>query len=304
MVDHLKYPFLVEIGEYMRERGYGSLSLMDILSPENEVVREAIVRIRESTKGKLVPYSSYKDPVITFYVVLILLSGVKERAAIKRYVGEEAKHFLGLLSNEELEDLISIASLMGIRVERRKLTYGGSLFEVALKFTDFLKLERPQNLKLSSRPVVGGYVFLTKRDLAEICSLRVKERMLSWTSGANFRVPEPLTREVMKILIPPREIPPCIRNIVERARDPLTEEELRAAIVFYLNIGHSKSAILSVFNDQNRAKVMSEIRRMSTGRNFRYIVYSCEKMKELGMCIAECKTLSPLQFYFGLRDSK
>jgi len=55
-VDHLKYPFLVEIGEYMRERGYGSLSLMDILSPENEVVREAIVRIRESTKGKLVPY--------------------------------------------------------------------------------------------------------------------------------------------------------------------------------------------------------------------------------------------------------
>ncbi|MDW8011110.1 MAG: hypothetical protein RMH84_05920, partial [Sulfolobales archaeon] len=33
------------------------------------------------------------------------------------------------------------------------------------------------------------------------------------------------------------------------------------------------------------------------GSGKRYRTYSCEKMKSLGLCVAECSTRTPLQYY-------
>lgn len=32
------------------------------------------------------------------------------------------------------------------------------------------------------------------------------------------------------------------------------------------------------------------------------VTYSCKRMKEMGLCVAECNTKSPLQFYYGNAD--
>lgn len=91
-------------------------------------------------------------------------------------------------------------------------------------------------------------------------------------------------------------IPPCIENIL--AKEKLNEEEIRTLITFYIDIGKGLSGIVSIMKKYNVSNVEDLYRKYRGDKGTRYIVYSCAKMKQLGLCVSSCNVKNPLQLYF------
>ena len=99
--------------------------------------------------------------------------------------------------------------------------------------------------------------------------------------------------------------PPCMRDIIERARrgEHLSHHERFAIATFLLNIGAEIDYVVDVFRSMPDFK--EKITRYQVehlaglrGSGKKYRTYSCEKMKTLGLCRAECGTRSPVQAYY------
>jgi DNA primase large subunit len=112
--------------------------------------------------------------------------------------------------------------------------------------------------------------------------------------------------EIPKGVIVEEAFPPCIRDLVERARrgENLSHHERFALATFLLNIGAEIEYVVDMFRnmpDFNEKITRYQVEHLAglRGSRKRYRVYSCEKMKTLGICRADCEnTRSPLQAYY------
>jgi len=111
--------------------------------------------------------------------------------------------------------------------------------------------------------------------------------------------------ELPKGVVVEEAFPPCMRDIFERARrgEHLSHHERFAIATFLLNIGAEIDYVVDVFRSMPDFK--EKITRYQVehlaglrGSGKKYRTYSCEKMKTLGLCRAECGTRSPVQAYY------
>ena len=106
--------------------------------------------------------------------------------------------------------------------------------------------------------------------------------------------------------------PPCIREILLAARrgEHLSHHQRFALATFLLNIGAEIDYVVDVFRsmpDFNERITRYQVEHLAglRGSGKKYRVYSCEKMRSLGLCRADCGTRTPVQAYYrNLRRSR
>ncbi len=185
---------------------------------------------------------------------------------------------------------------------------------------------------LVNRVVSKGYVYLSKRDLVRVLSEYVKRRVLGLADRYSTRlseVPEKSIWEDVKRLrglvkdvrgfteerlsseaiikagIREEFFPPCITNIMNSLLrgEHLSHAQRFALATFLLNAGADVEYVLDAFRhtpDFNEKIARYQIEHLAglRGSRKKYSVYGCDKMKALGMCVAECGVRTPLQYYF------
>jgi len=199
------------------------------------------------------------------------------------------------------------------------------------------KLLTEPKWKLVNRLVKEGYVYLNKRDTTRLLEEAVKKyilnnvvRAISIDAEVKTKL-QPLVNKVLEIVkdvrgyvrreereeelpsgvIDSSLFPPCIKSIYDAILrgEHLSHHQRFALATFLLNIGADVDSVLEIFKhspDFNERVARYQIEHLAgiRGSRKRYYVYSCDKMRTLGLCISECGTKSPLQYYRKmLRDS-
>ena len=204
-----------------------------------------------------------------------------------------------------------------------------------IKLTE--KLVSDPKWRLVNRYVCDGYVYLVKSDVTRIVEEGVKNYLSNLINDEevknilnNQKVKE-LVRYVLSIVkdvrgFTSREVrerneslrgiireeffPPCIRRLKEALMrgEHLSHHQRFALATFLLNIGAGADYILNLFKnspDFNEKIARYQIEHLAglRGSRKKYKVYSCEKMRSLGICVSECGTRSPITYYWReLRD--
>ncbi len=193
--------------------------------------------------------------------------------------------------------------------------------------------------KLVNRCVIRGYVYLNKRDAARLLESAIKSRiaelameLVSTTSIDSERImPEvnelrELVRSVRGFLTSEKDkfmeelrgqiveefFPPCITEIMNALLkgEHLSHHQRFALATFLLNIGADVDYVLNLMRnlpDFNERIARYQVEHLAGQRGSRkkYSMYSCEKMKTLGMCVADCGVKNPIQYYWRqLRASR
>ncbi|MEM1683317.1 MAG: hypothetical protein QXG46_05495 [Ignisphaera sp.] len=104
--------------------------------------------------------------------------------------------------------------------------------------------------------------------------------------------------------------PPCIRKLIEDITkgENLSHHQRFALATFLINIGINLDIIVKLFSyspDFNEKITRYQIEHLAglKGSKKKYLVYSCDTMKTLGMCKAECNIKNPLVYTRKLLNS-
>lgn len=173
-----------------------------------------------------------------------------------------------------------------------------------------------------------GYVYLPKSKYVRLLEDPLKEYLTKLFDELSVKladvsvledlrndIAEVIRREYKRLRVekpvqaPPGEIkeeffPPCVKELVKslRASEHLTHIQRFALATFLLNVGASVDYVLDLMRnapDFNEKVARYQIEHLAgiKGGGKKYKTYSCVKMKELGMCVAECGVKTPVQYY-------
>ena len=176
--------------------------------------------------------------------------------------------------------------------------------------------------KLVNRVVLKGFVYLSRRDLARLAEEVVKRIVVEHGKALS----EDAVRKALEDLIPralrlvperirsgeagrvpvkvERAFPPCMVKLKELlARgEHLSHHQRFALATFLLTVGYTVDEVVELFRnspdfDEKIARYQVEHLAGLRGGRRRYSTYSCDKMRSLGLCVAECGTRNPVQYY-------
>ncbi|WP_338600645.1 DNA primase regulatory subunit PriL [Sulfolobus tengchongensis] len=302
VLDVKKYPFTKSLEDELRKYG-GGITLTDLLLSDSEIIDQAKDRIQKAIANENLPhYTMYREPVLVFYTTLLSLAILNDAKLIRKYAYEEAKQFRILLLNESEENLIELSRLLNIKINRCtpikfNLEKGKRIIqkEFCVHFIDYLRYTKnmSEEWKLSKQVLQKGYVYLTKNQLSDIIVENIRNKIVEMIKPLNLKeIPEKLKSLIER----KRTIPPCIENILNK--EQLNEEEIRTLITFYIDIGKGLNSITAIMKKWNLTNVRDLYKKYRGSGRTKYIVYSCEKMKQLGLCVSNCNVKNPLQLYF------
>ncbi|MEM0453476.1 MAG: hypothetical protein QXO98_02315 [Sulfolobales archaeon] len=205
-------------------------------------------------------------------------------------------------------------------------------FQFRIPVTTYLagisKLTTEPKWKLVNQYVKGGYVYLGKKEVSRLLQEFVKHRLLNSIpdlSDVRFegKVADIINklREEVPIQTPEvgdsRELslkmatqivyeahPPCIKSMVSalQRNENLAHHQRFALATYFINIGMDVEEIVDLFRqapDFNEKMTRYQVEHLAglRGSKRKYSMYSCDKMKSLGICIAECGVKNPLSYY-------
>ncbi len=194
--------------------------------------------------------------------------------------------------------------------------------------TGVSKLTTEPKWKLVNQYVKGGYVYLGKRDVSRLLQEFIKHKLVESVPDLSGVRLEGRIGDVVNMLkeelpvkaavgeeshTPPSKVanqvveeahPPCVKNIIEKLmrNENLAHHQRFALAVYMINIGADMEEIIDLFRhapDFNEKLTRYQIEHLAglRGSKRKYLMYSCDKMKSLGMCVAECGVKNPLTFY-------
>jgi len=167
--------------------------------------------------------------------------------------------------------------------------------EFCVNFIDYLKYTKGlrEDWKLSKQVLYKGYVYLDKNQLTDLIAENIKNKIVEMIRPLNLKeIPEKLKSLIEKKGV----VPPCIENIL--GKEKLSEEEIRTLITFYINVGKGLGSIIAIMKKWNVTNIEDLYKKYRGDMETRYIVYSCARMKQLGLCVSNCNVKNPLQLYF------
>ncbi len=253
-----------------------------------------------------------------------LLEGAEDSltASVARLAGVRSFKYLGSRGYSEPIALVNLVPVS------RMYPYSVSFVEYVAVGRRLLGDDawRPVNL-----PVRGGTVYLDKhhavRLVKEALNTFIEERILelgSQLDKSRLEALQPWVEKVQQVLAEKRKprtrggrievpkgvvveeaFPPCMRDILERARrgEHLSHHERFAIATFLLNIGAEVDYVVDVFRnmpDFKEKMTRYQVEHLAglRGSGKKYRTYSCEKMRTLGLCKTDCGTRSPIQAYY------
>ena len=300
IINHKRYPFLKPLEDELKR--YPGITLNDLLSINTYYLKTAMDRINKVLNNEeLEPYEKIKDPFLVFYTTLYLIIALDNELLKKKFIEKETELFEKSLMDESEDVLLKISKFFNIHInqdilpikyKQRKLHQ--MMFRFSMSFIDYLKetkwiRKEDESFSLSARILKDGKVFLTKQDVVKIISYKVKDYLYEALNIKLDVVPE----EIRKIAeeFKGKRTPPCIQSLMKKKE--LNETEKTVLITYFIDTG-----------DYEKMKRFSEdlIKKYQGDRKTKYIIYPCNKMKELGLCVASCNVLNPLQLYYGKNE--
>lgn len=298
-IDFRKYPFLKSPEEELK-RYAGGVTLNDLLTSGSYYLEKAKERIDKILNDKeLDPYERIKDPVLVFYTTLYLVAALDSDLLKRKFLEKEVELIEKNLLNEDEETLLEIAKILGVDVNHEDIQIRHKEnkkiltipFKFSMNFIKYIKITkeaRRENdiFSLSSRILKDGKVFLTKDETSKILSYKVKDILYDSINVSDVSIPEEIKRFADELK--GKKTPPCITNLLKK-NEP-NDIELSVLVTYFIDIGDEKNA-------ERFSKDLTK--RLREDKRTKYIIYSCNKMKQLGLCVASCNVLNPLQLYYG-----
>ncbi|AHC51760.1 DNA primase large subunit [Sulfolobus acidocaldarius SUSAZ] len=295
-MDFSKYPFLKDIGEELKKFG-GGVTLKDILESKYlEVAKERLEKIIKDEKVE--SFSNVRNSVLVFYSLILIVALLNNRSITENIAEKESKLIEGDLIKENPDNILEIGKLLGVNVSKDELKFSikdkskerNIILPFSIPLTDYLfhirEIKRiNENFKLNKRIVTNGKVYINKADLTRLLREKIRLKIIDLISSIKLpTIPDNLKKIADELR--GRKTPPCIVEL--RKKKELTDEEKRILVVYSVNVNE--------VTDELDKELVAKFRG---NRRERYIVYSCEIMKKLNLCIAECGVKNPLELYYG-----
>ncbi|MEM2020783.1 MAG: hypothetical protein QXP80_00960 [Zestosphaera sp.] len=352
MSNYYVYPFLKRLEEYFRER-YGSDVNLERLFGMGVLRSKALERVKGAILGgkrkRVARPQGGEDEYISFYMGL-LLAGLADRWALRKYVDSEVKTFVSLLGGESSKFVWDVSRRLGLMSELlarddecgHKVILGTkprpeiSCFQYKVSVPKYLvyaeELLGEVSWSLASAYVERGHVYLPKSKYVRLLEEPLKNYLMKVFEDLSLKVIDldsiaDLREEVRdlvrkergytsdeelpggyKTLGEVREefFPPCIKELINslKANEHLTHSQRFALATFLLNVGASAEYVLDLMKnapDFNERMARYQIEHLAgmRGGGKKYRMYSCTHMGDLGMCVAECRVRTPIQYYLN-----
>ncbi|MEM1601217.1 MAG: hypothetical protein QW267_00300 [Sulfolobales archaeon] len=190
------------------------------------------------------------------------------------------------------------------------------------------KLTTEPKWKLVNQYVKMGYVYLSKKEVSRLLQEFIKYRLLNSVPDlSNVRLEGRISDVIRRLReeLPAQTqdtdksyesslnvssqvvedaYPPCIKNIIDalRRNESLAHHQRFALAAYLINIGVDVEQVVDLFRhapDFNEKMTRYQVEHLAglRGSKKKYLMYSCDKMKSLGMCVAECGVKNPLTYY-------
>lgn len=325
--DLARYPFLNEAAEYMSQTYF---NLDDLNLPElQHIVERASNRIRNEIIHGKPDYAleRHEVEILTFLVGILIIKAINSDNLTKKHCLCEAlraEKFLvhdlkaqGELANKKLLVFKVFKELLKMDVlPSRKYQL---MFEI--KVTDYLKrshLFHEQEWKLINRFVHDGRVFLDPDETVRLIRSELANLIFERIRQMNPSHIPTTIREKANILrstlpLAPRRLddapsayPPCINHALDQmaAGENLPHSARVMLATYMLAIGKNIEEIVSLFEnapDYNERISRYQVEHLAgeRGSHVRYLVPSCAKLRNDGLCFAtsQCEGLiNPVQF--------
>ncbi|MEM2225880.1 MAG: DNA primase large subunit PriL [Candidatus Bathyarchaeia archaeon] len=337
-IDLAKYPFSAEAAEYVKSKG---LTLEDLASQElRPILAKAEERVRGAIlEGKIPEWRRGEEEIeiLSYPIALILMSLIKDQGAQRRFALAEAKRAYGFLREDSPEKIRRIGEgTFGMRIRAAGDLRSDRFYEFELHFADYLRDTaslRHGKWKLCNRILSGGWVSLTREELARLIQEEVYRRILERLSTPLDGEPEflkPILNglrglvesargmaeylEAPKGLIP-EAMPPCIKSLYEGAVHGRNISHMGrfALTAFLAEVGLGEEDIIRIFQssadfDGRKTKYQVEHIFGLRGSRTKYKPPKCDTMRTHGLCIGpegECVGIKhPMAYYerkLGLR---
>ncbi len=342
-----RYPFLADIRKLTYAYMGVELSLLEALELKPEAIDRAKDRVRQIfSKGEIDEGDCDElCEAVAYKLELLVLAALKDKWLKQRAAIAEAKRASKFFEKEDDDVLASIGKRLGLNVE-----YLERPLEVKIKEVRGVPLVDTYNLKvdvisyvnavkrllsdplwkLVNLPVLSGYVFLKKKQLArvleEVVSKKVLEELEEIGEVPKEALPEglrDLVEEIEKkaakrvkakpiihqgrVVFNPKALPPCIARIYDRALkgENLSHQERFTLATFLLNLGMDVEEVLEVFRnmpDFNEKIARYQVEHLAglRGSRKKYSPPSCRTLLSWGLCFKDenCKGIHPMKEYF------
>ena len=322
--DLVKYPFLAETGEYLRDKGF---NLEQLGHPDwKPIVEKAYGRIVVASTGQIYGSDIEKledldSEILSFVTAIILLKSAGIPTLIRRFSLAEARRaekYLeqDLRSKDErkldfpvkiIQDLFSV-----------KVTIQGDDF--VIKVADYIKRAvhfHEREWKLINRRVEKGFVFLTSHETVRLIRRELDAYINSKIhSTTTISIPETfkervddltaLAKKFSDTVTISTEYPPCIKHAIEvlDRGENLSHSGRFMLATYLLAKGQTIDQIAPLFKnapDYNERVTRYQIEHIAgiSGNRTKYSCPSCDKLKSENLCfeIPECNgIINPVQF--------
>ena len=322
--DLVKYPFLAETGEYLREKGF---NLEQLGHPDwQPIVEKAYGRIVVATTGQIYgsaikDFENMDSEILSFVIAIVLLKSAGIPTLIKRFSLAEARRSERYLQQDlqkkietKLELPLKIMQdLFSVRVMTKEEDF-------VISVSDYLKravMFHEKEWKLINRRVEKGFVFLTAHE-----TVRLIRKELDWYINSKIQavnissIPEIFRERVSDLVLLAKKFseyvtvssdyPPCIKHAIEvlDRGENLPHSGRFMLATYLLSKGQTTDQIVPLFKnapDYNERVTRYQLDHIagSSGKGTKYSCPSCDKLKSENLCfeIPECNgIINPIQF--------
>ncbi len=172
-----------------------------------------------------------------------------------------------------------------------------------LKVTEYLKYPLYDCLALANQEVKGGmldpppeFLFSVLREkLSTFEPVEVNAELIN-------SVPAPKIHSVEGFV--PEALPPCISRLYNRilSGEKLSHMENFLLAVFLINVGLGEEEIVRIFShapnfNEKITRYQVEFLMGKRGGGKKYMVPSCDKIRSMNLCVADCSVTNPLVYY-------
>ncbi len=246
------------------------------------------------------------------------------------YVIEAVARMLGL----DVKYLGSDGLRLPVRMRRGVVEYVVLPYAIHVSsYTRASRLMSDPSWKLVNQYVSKGYVYVTKRKAARLLKEVIAEKVEASVKPLDEVPPilEPLVERIKKVLMEERgalfeqaaytfkpgeqqlplgevrvdAFPPCMARLYDALQrgENLSHHERFAITTFLIHVGMDLEEILNLFRrvpDFNERIARYQIEHLAglRGSKKKYMPYSCETMRTLGLCMGDCKVKNPLVAYW------
>jgi len=296
------YPFSSAAKSYVSERGMEIVS--SYIEKAEERVQEAIV----SGKVRKVPQLSeaQEEELALYAIARMIVSCANNRYLINRYAVAEAKKTSDYLSSDASarpDYVDAVAAEFGIKFEK-----ADAHFLVPLgKYLTYTP--RSTDYKLANREVAAGKVKVSSHERVRILEEAVKkkiERELPIRAAfpdeikaAGARVLAMLPKlESVVVRVGQENYPPCVRRMIEElSLNVNLPHTARVALAIYLvRAGVATDKIVDIFRGAPDFSEKTTHYQVEYLRTKGYMMPSCATMDSYGVCVADCRCGTPLNY--------